>query len=399
MSKQAPFTIAIIPARGGSKRVVRKNLLSLAGHPLVGLSVLHARQSKYIDAVYVSTDDEEVGAIARAYGAEVIARPVELAHDEATSESALVHVLDERNRRGLSDPDLLVFLQCTSPVRRLGDIDGAIEKLVSESADSVFSACENNLLIWAVKDGKPYSLNYDFRRRQREQDMAVQYRENGSIYVLRPDVLRQHNNRLGGKIAVYEMDYWSSFQLDTPEHVDLLNWILRRPEYAPPIAWPDRIELVVFDFDGVMTDNTVAVTGTGEEAVRCHRGDGWGIARLREAGVRMLVLSTEANSVVAARCTKLRLPCCQNVGNKAAFLARFLSEDDINPAHVVYLANDVNDLGCLNLVGIPVVVADAHRDAVAAAKLVLSRPGGQGAVRELCDLLLAHLAQRSGGRA
>lgn len=397
MTHSLPDVIAIIPARGGSKRIARKNLIPLAGHPLVALSILHAQQSRYVNSIYVSTEDPDIAEVARAYGAMVVVRPLALADDTATSESALLHVLDERVRQGLPDPELVVFLQCTSPVRRAGDIDGAVEKLMSASADSLFSATENSRLIWAVKDGQPYSVNYDYRSRQREQDMQMQYRENGSIYVFRTEILRQHNNRLGGKIAVYEMDSWSSFQVDAPEHVELFRWILQRPDYAPGVGWPDQIGLVVFDFDGVMTDNTLIVTETGQEAVRAHRGDGWGIARLREAGMPMMVLSTETNPVVAARCEKLSVPYHQGEGDKAAYLRDYLKQQGVAPAHVVYLGNDVNDLACMAMVGMPVAVADAHPAVLAAARYVLARRGGEGAVRELCDTLLDRLADRQDG--
>jgi CMP-N,N'-diacetyllegionaminic acid synthase len=222
--------VAIIPARGGSKRIPRKNLLVVGGLPLVGHSIRHARDAS-VDEVYVSTEDPEIAQVAAAFGAEVIQRPAELAGDEATSESSLLHVLDARADRGLADPDLVVFLQPTSPIRRPGDIDRAVGTLTAAGADSLFSACENNRLIWALNRGELRSVNYDYRSRQREQDMAVQYRENGSIYVFRPEILRMHRNRLGGRIAVHEMDYWSSFQIDTPEHVALCEWILGRPDF------------------------------------------------------------------------------------------------------------------------------------------------------------------------
>ena len=386
-----PHVVAVIPARGGSKRVPRKNLMPVAGRPLVAHSVAHALASRHVREVYVSTESEEIAEVARACGADVVARPPALAGDEATSESALLHALDERNRRGLPDPDLVVFLQPTSPVRRRDDVDRAVDALLAAGADSLFSACWNSRLIWAVREGRPYSVNYDFHSRQREQDMAVQYRENGSIYVFRPEVLRRDNNRLGGRIAIYEMDYWSSFQVDEPEHAELIEWVMRRPGYAPDCEWPARLRLVVFDFDGVMTDNGVLVDDRGGEAVRCDRGDGWGVARLRDAGVPMMVLSTEQHPVVAARCAKLGLPCVQGCGDKAAALSALLAERGIDPAEVAYVGNDVNDLGCLRLVGMPVAVADSHPEVLAACKLVLTRPGGRGAVREFCDLLLARL--------
>jgi YrbI family 3-deoxy-D-manno-octulosonate 8-phosphate phosphatase len=221
--------------------------------------------------------------------------------------------------------------------------------------------------------------------------MPRQMRENGSIYVFRPQVLREHGNRLGRHIALYEMDYWSSFQIDTHEHLELIEWVLGRPEYATAVTWPDPLGLLVFDFDGVMTDNSVTVSESGDEQVRCDRADGWGIARLRDAGVPMLVLSTEEHPVVSARCRKLGLEAHQGIGNKGAHLQRILDERGIAPEAVIYLGNDVNDIDCLRLVGLPVVVADAHPAVLPVAKLVLSRPGGRGAVRELSDILLARI--------
>lgn len=387
--------VAVIPARGGSKRVPRKNVLPLRGLPVLAYSVLHARASRHVSAVYVSTDDVEAAAVARRHGAEVIDRPDELAGDTASSESAVLHVLDQRRVQGLADPDLVVFLQCTSPVRRPEDIDGAVDRLLIDGADSLFSACENSRLIWGVgADGAPHSINYDHRNRKREQVMERQYRENGSIYVFRPTILRSENNRLGGRMTVYEMDYWSSFQIDTPEHMELIEWVLGRPEYRVDAGWPERLDLVAFDFDGVMTDNAVLVGDDGRETVRCHRGDGWGLARLRDAGVAMMVLSTETNPVVAARCAKLKIPCHQGIGDKGAYLERFLAERSIDPAHVAFVGNDVNDLGCLRRVGFPVAVADSHPEVLAVARMVLTRRGGDGAVREFCDLARGRFGRR-----
>ena len=380
--------IAIIPARGGSKRVPRKNTLPIAGRPLVAHTIEHARRAATVSAVYVSTDDGEIAAIASELGAEVVHRPPELSNDSATSESALLHVLDTRGAQGLADPDLVVFLQCTSPVRRPHDIDKAVATLVESGADSLFSACENNRLIWGRRDDELFAINYDFRRRRREQDMAVQYRENGSIYVFKPAILRAESNRLGGKIVVYEMDYWSSFQIDTDEHAELAAWLMQRPQYAPEAAWPRQVALVVFDFDGVMTDNAVQVDQDGRESVRCLRSDGLGIDDLRRAGIPAMVLSTESNPVVRARCEKLRLPVEQAVSDKGAFLRQYLAGKAIDPAAVIYVGNDTNDLGCFEVVGFPIAVADAHPAVKAAARIVLASAGGQGAVREVCDRLI-----------
>lgn len=223
-----PLVVAIIPARGGSKRMPAKNRAAIAGVPLVTHSIRHARGASCVSEVLVSTDDEQIAAIAAAEGAEPIIRPVELSHDTATSESALVHALDVRLEHGRSEPDLVVFLQCTSPVRTTDDIDRAVATLTSSQADSLFSGCENTQLIWSIGANGLRSINYDYHCRRREQDMERQIRENGSIYVFKPWVLREQGNRLGGRIACYEMDYWSSFQIDTPKDLELCEWILER---------------------------------------------------------------------------------------------------------------------------------------------------------------------------
>lgn len=360
---------------------------------MLAYSIDSALSAETVSEVYVSTDDQKIVALTEKMGATAVHRPIELAGDEATSESALLHVLNWRNEQGLSDPNLVVFLQCTSPVRRGDDIDGAVRQLIDHEVDSIFSAAENQLLVWSHRPGsQPASVNYDYKSRKREQDMDVQMRENGSIYVFKPEILRTLNNRLGGKMDIYEMDYWSSFQVDTPEHIELAEWILGRAEYAPATSFADRIDLVVFDFDGVMTENGVWLDQDGREAVRCDRSDGLGLTAMRKAGVAMMVMSTEKNLVVGKRCEKLQLPCAQGIDDKGAFLAQTLKERGIDPAHVAYVGNDTNDLTCLRQVGLPVVVADAHPDVMSSARFVLTRRGGQGAVREFCDLLLQHRA-------
>ena len=129
-------------------------------------------------------------------------------------------------RPGRPDPELVVLLQATSPVRRPEEIDAAIARLHDEQADSLFSACREAVHVWHAGPEGLDSITYDWESRAREQDMPVLYRENGSIYVFKTQVLRQNGNRLGGRITVFEMDWWSSFQLDEPEHVQLLDWIL-----------------------------------------------------------------------------------------------------------------------------------------------------------------------------
>ncbi len=218
--------LTVIPARGGSKRIPRKNLIRLAGIPLIGYSIGHAKRSKLVNRIVVSTDDEEIAYTSRLYGAEVIKRPKELSSDTASSESALMHVLDYLEEQEKYSPDLMVFLQCTSPLRNENDIDDAINTLIKLNADSLFSAGRFKKYIWELKEGIVSPINYDYNHRWREQDFPYQVEENGSIYVIKPFVLKQYNNRLGGKIAIYETDEFCSIQIDTYEDILLTEYIL-----------------------------------------------------------------------------------------------------------------------------------------------------------------------------
>ncbi len=145
------------------------------------------------------------------------------------------------------------------------------------------------------------------------------------------------------------------------------------------------IQLVVFDFDGVFTDNTVWIDQQGNESVRCWRSDGLGLAKLKKINIPVHVLSTEANAVVIERCKKLQIPCTNNLPNKAAALQQLMQQHNLTADQVAYVGNDINDLECLQLVGVSIVVADAYPEAAAVAKYQTSKPGGLGAVREVCD--------------
>ncbi len=150
------------------------------------------------------------------------------------------------------------------------------------------------------------------------------------------------------------------------------------------------VTLVVFDFDGVFTDNRVIVSEDGRESVICSRADGLGLAALRRLGVDSLILSTEVNPVVTARARKLGIECQQGLGDgKSAALTRLLEERRLDARQVAYVGNDINDLDCLRQVGVGICVADAYGAVRAVARYETGRPGGQGAVREVCDLIVA----------
>ncbi|GJD21804.1 N-acylneuraminate cytidylyltransferase [Rivularia sp. IAM M-261] len=218
--------IAIIPARGGSKGVPRKNIRILGDKPLIAHSILDAKEANLIDKVYVSTDNLEIAEISQKYGAEIIYRPDEIADDTASSETALIHALSEIEKSAIF-PDLIVFLQCTSPIRSGQDIDDAIDKLQAENADSLLSVTLSHRFLWEEVNGIAKSVNYDYRNRLRRQDMKPQYLENGSIYIFKPWVIKYLGNRLGGKICLFPMMEAASWDIDSVLDFKVAEYLIK----------------------------------------------------------------------------------------------------------------------------------------------------------------------------
>ncbi len=396
MNSTAKTILCIIPARGGSKGIPGKNIRMVGARPLLAWSIEQARNTPLVGRVLVSTDAEEIASVARAYKADVIERPPEISGDTASSESCLVHALDYLKAKENVEPDLVVFLQATSPLREADDIQKAIETLQRENADSLFSACRGEGFVWRVeKDGAPRSYTYDHKKRPRRQDAPEDLIENGSIYIFKPWVLRRFNNRLGGKIAVYRMPALNSFQIDEPSDLELIEQLLAHRakclsarDAEKPASDFGKIKLLVLDFDGVLTDNRVLVSEDGKEAVLCDRGDSLGLGMLKSAGIQVVVISKEKNPVVAARCRKLGIECHQSCDEKLAALQKLAAGKGAKPAEIAYVGNDVNDLECLQWVGAPIAVADAMPAVIAAARFRTPRAGGHGAVRDVVDWLL-----------
>ncbi|MCB9554933.1 MAG: HAD hydrolase family protein [Deltaproteobacteria bacterium] len=150
---------------------------------------------------------------------------------------------------------------------------------------------------------------------------------------------------------------------------------------------------LLMDFDGVLTDDTVYVDQDGKEMVRCHRGDGFGIGLLRSLAP-IAVFSKERNPVVARRCEKLQIDCQHGIDDKLPAVTRYLAERQLTLDNAVFVGNDLNDLECVKAAGLGVAVADAHPDLCLVADLVLRRPGGQGAIRELIEHYLLPALRR-----
>ena len=401
--------LAVIPARGGSKSILRKNARLFAGHPLLAYSVAAAKQSQAVTRVVVSTDDEEMAAMGRTYGAETpFLRPGDLAQDLTQDLAVFEHALGWLAEREGYRPDVVVQLRPTSPIRPRGCVDQAVAMLLADpEADSVrgvIPSGQNPFKMWRIEAGgrmvpllseglrEPYNMP--------RQELPATFWQTGQIDVIRPRTILEQRSMSGRHILGLPIDPRYAADIDTAADWERAERLFADPTLdavrlgPAPRPMPAEVRLVVLDFDGVMTDNRVWTDAEGRETVAADRSDGWGLARLRERRVDVVVLSTETNPVVAARCRKLDLPCVQGAADKAASLSALLAERRLKSDQVIYLGNDENDLPCFPLVACALVVADAHPSALAAADRVLTRPGGHGAVREVCDLLIAQIAAK-----
>ena len=220
--------LSIIPVRGGSKRIPKKNLLPLDGVPLVVHTVLHSLKSNMINKTVVSTDNQEIMDVVSYYDSvEIIKRPSIISDDNSPSEEAIKHTLEYLHKRNYT-PDIVVFLQATSPIRPQGSIDDAINVFIRKKADSLLSVTKDHSFIWVRDKNMCEPLNYDYENRPMTQSINNQFVENGSFYLFKPWIIEQNNSRLGGKIELFEMDYWSSFEIDEFEDFELCEYILKK---------------------------------------------------------------------------------------------------------------------------------------------------------------------------
>lgn len=378
-------SVAIIPARGGSKQIPRKNLQRVGGVPLVERAVHAAMAAEGIDLVVVSTDDSEIAAVSIAAGARVIRRPAEISGDTATSESAILHVLDELEAHG-DRFDIVAFVQATSPFIPSESLAAAVEEVRSDRADSVFAAFETYGFLWRHDDdGNAVAINHDAAHRPRRQDRAPHHFETGAFYVFRTAGFRQSRHRFFGRTRIAEVPEWTAIEIDDEQQLRIARALAALHEAPLPIP----VRAVVTDFDGVHTDDTAIIDADGGERVRVSREDGMGVALLRRAGVPMLILSTEVNPVVRARAEKLRIPVLHGIDDKETALREWAREQGVPLAEIAYLGNDVNDLPAMRIVGWPIAVANAHPLVLQEARVVLRRRGGDGAVRELAERVLS----------
>ena len=388
MKKINKKIIAIIPARGGSKGIQKKNIKLLAGKPLISYSIQQSLKSKYIQEVIVSTDDEEISSVSKNYGAEVIIRPKKLGGDEIPTEPVIEHSLIHFRKKHGYLPNYFVLLQPTSPLRESKDIDDAIKKIIDENADSLFSACKNDRFYWDAE--QHVSINYDFTNRPRRQDKIWELIENGSIYITKADMFLKEKNRLTGKIISYLMPKWKSFEIDEPFDFELVEFLmnkkLKKKKFDHKIK---NIKMVIFDVDGVFTDGSVYVNENGNEMLKFSRIDGKGIELLKENSFIIAVISSEKSSIIEKRMLKLGInELYLGVIEKDEIYEELKNKHSLRDINICFCGDDIQDLELIKKAGFSCCPKNAQRSIKSTVDYESNLSGGKGFVREICNLLV-----------
>jgi len=404
--------LALIPARGGSKGILRKNIRLFAGYPLIAWSIAAAKQSDLVTRVIVSTDDEEIAAVAREWGAETpFLRPAEFAQDNTTDlpvfEHALKWLADVEGYR----PDVVIQLRPTSPIRPRTMVDDAIRVLANHTdADcvrGVVPAAQNPFKMWRFNgDSKPLQpllevAGIDEPYNAPRQILPPVYWQTGHIDAILVSTITQKKSLTGDVIYPLLIDPKYTVDIDTlPDWAKYEALVYSGLEMVSPgksrRAMPETIKMIICDFDGVVTDNLVITDQDGKESVSASRSDSMHIKTLREKGIELMILSSEPNPVVMARAKKMSVDAIHNIGmqNKGLVMRELLEQKNIKAENVIFLGNDLNDLPCFEIAGWSVAVADAYPEVLRAADLVLTKTGGHGAIRELCEIVLKQLSQK-----
>lgn len=381
-----PSVVAIVPARGGSKGIVHKNLQFVGGASILQRSITNLQATATISRVYLSSDNDDYLQLASRHHAFPIKRSDLLASDTASSESALLAAISKIHESDVY-PEVVVFAQATSPFIDSAAISRAVSKVQSGEFDVVFSAFETYGFLWGEgADGSAKGINHDPGHRPRRQDREPHYMETGAFYVMRTEGFLKAKHRFFGRVGIEVVSEHSAIEIDTPEDLEIARVLARH--FDSQVEALD-VDTIIMDFDGVHTENSAFVSQDGTETVKVSRSDGFGIEQLKAAGKKMLIISKETNPVVTARAGKLGVEVLQGIESKKQALLDWADENQVDLERSCYVGNDVNDIECMEIVGTSVAVADAEPEVLNLAKVVLKSSGGQGALRELSRMILS----------
>lgn len=381
--------IAFIPVRGGSKSIPLKNIKPFCGKPLVCWNIEALEACTLVDEIIVATDSNEIWQTVESQKyikTHLYRRSAENACDTASTESVMLEYI---NYAKLSSDDIFILVQATSPLTQTIHFTEAIQMYSKGEFDSILTCVRNYRFFWN-EDGT--SKNYDYLNRPRRQNFKGTLMENGAFYINSIKNILSNGNRLGGKIGLYEMPDYTSTEIDEPDDWIILENLMKKhilihQKIAEPV-----IKLFITDVDGTLTDGGMYYTERGDELKKFNTRDGMGIQLLREAGIKVAIITSEDTKIVENRAAKLKIDFLvqgKRCEGKLTVVRELCNKLDIKLDNVAYIGDDINCLELLSAVG----MAACPNDACDKVKIidgikVMSRKGGEGCVREFAETIL-----------
>lgn len=383
------MNVAFIPVRGGSKSIPLKNIREIAGKPLVYWTTKAACDCREIDSVYISTDSDKIKEVVESFKFDkvrVIGRSEDSASDTASTESAMLEFADRYKF------DNIVLIQATSPLLTGNDLSGGFKEFDRQDTDSVLSVVRQKRFHWAADaDGFVLPTNYDMFHRPRRQEFNGYLVENGAFYITSRKLLLESQNRISGNIRAYEMDETTYFEIDEPSDWIVIEKQLENREKKISESIPE-IKIFLTDCDGCLTDGGMYYSENGDELKRFNTLDGMGFKLLKEKGILTGIITGEERELNHRRCEKLKLDIFeQGIQDKLGTVKALCEKYEIDLQNVAYVGDDINDLDLVKAVGFGCSVVNGISEVKEAAMYVTQRAGGQGAVREVIDIIINHM--------
>lgn len=382
------MTVAFVPVRGGSKSIPLKNIKEFCGKPLVYWCLQSLHDCSGIDKIVVATDSPVIKTVVQSFNfprVSVYDRKPENAVDTASTESVMLEYIEAAN---LSNDDIFILVQATSPLTKTEDFKESLELYNSRKYDSILTCVRNFRFFWN-DDGT--SKNYDYRSRPRRQDFDGTFMENGAFYVNAVKNIKETKNRLSGKIGIYEMPEYTSSEIDEPDDWIILEHLMQRHILKKRKKDYSKIRLVLTDVDGVLTDGGMYYSENGDEMKKFNTRDGMAIQLLREDGIKTGIITSEDTEIVARRAKKIKVDFCiqgKRNGGKLSAAKEICKNLGISLAETAYIGDDINCKELLESVGFAFCPNDAQIEILRIPNIVvLKTKGGCGVVREMARFI------------
>lgn len=386
------MNVAFIPVRGGSKSIPLKNIKPICERPLVYWTVKASCSCKYINKVYVATDNDKIKETVESFKAgleaelfskvEVIGRSAESASDTASTEFAMLEFA------GIYDFDNIVLVQATSPLLQSDDLDRGFVVFSEDGTESVISVVPQKRFHWAYDErGFAHSVNYDVFHRPRRQEFDGYLVENGAFYITSKANLLKSQNRVSGNIKTVEMNEDTFFEIDEPSDWIIIEALMKKNRISVPNKIPE-IKMFLTDCDGCLTDGGMYYSEYGDELKKFNTRDGVGFALLRERGILTGIVTSENVDLNRRRAEKLKLDILETgCKDKVIEVTRICQTYGIDFANVAYIGDDLNDIELIKTVGFGCCPADAMPQVKEVVNLVTKTKGGEGVLREVVEFI------------